>query len=94
MAGGSPVTRGTSNPTPQEVLAHEVGNGPATDVAMPAHRWPGARYGGGGIQWNRPGLGWGTLMRHFLLSRPVAALAPGMPKAPLNTALIPAAGRL
>jgi len=82
----APVEWMTANPTSQEVLTDPIREGSVATAAVPGQGMGRRRRFG--RQWSSGGRGWGTLMRHFLLSGPVAALSLGVGGAPGQTGLI------
>jgi len=80
----------------QEVLTHERGQCAVAQVALPARGRYGLGHGFGhgrrGPYFNRRSRRWRTLMRHFLASRAVAALALGVRQAPREARLVARAG--
>ena len=80
----------SANPAAQEVLAYPVWQETMASAAMPAGR--NRRRRRFRSEWNSWGQGWGTMMRHFFVFRPVTALAlrVGMTASP--TGLIAATG--
>jgi len=83
---------GSANPTTQKVLTHEFREHPMAQVAVPGRRRRGFLHCRFGYQLNRQGRGWGTLMRHFVLSGPVSTLAFGMGATAAMRVLIAIAG--
>jgi hypothetical protein len=89
----APVGSVTTNPTAQEVLAYPFRQRlttTTTTTTVPGHliyrRRQCCR------QLISHGCGWGTVMRHFLLSEPVTALPFGVGVTPRQAVLIPATG--
>ena len=87
---GAPVRWVSANPTAQEVLAYPVWQGALASTAMPARR--NGRRCRFRSQWNRRALGWGTLMRHFLVFRSITALPFGVGMATSPAGLIAVTG--
>ena len=77
-------------PTAQEVLAYPLWQGALASAAMPVSR--NCRRCRFRSQWNRRALGWGTLMRHFLLSGAVTALSFGVRVTTAPAGLVAVAG--
>lgn len=80
----------SANPTAQEVLTHEFRQPMTTTPTVPGRR--SNRHHRSGRQLIRWGWGWGTLMRHFLLSGSVTALPFGVRVTTAPAGLIAAAG--
>ena len=76
----------------QEVLTHERGEHTVAQSALPARRRYGFGHGRRGPHFYRRGRRRGTLMRHFLASRAVAALALRVRQAPRKARLVARAG--
>ena len=72
----SPVSWVRANPTVQKVLAHPVRQGTTATTAVP--RGGCDRRRRFRTELIRCDRGWGTLMRHYLLPGPLAALAFGV----------------
>ena len=66
----------SANPTAQEVLTHELRQPMTTTPAVPGRR--NNRHRRSRRELIRRGWGWGTLMRHFLLSDSITALPLGV----------------
>ena len=94
MAGRTPFGSRTGAPNRgvQEVLTHERGQCAVAQVALPARGRYGLGHGRRGPYFNRRGRRRGTLMRHFLASRAVAALALRVRQAPRKARLVARAG--
>lgn len=82
----------SANPTAQEIQADPVRQGAMATTALPRHRIH--RRDRFRSQWNSGELGWGTLMRHFLVSGPIPALTFGVRVTSPTTRLIAATGGL
>ena len=95
MGVRAPVGSGgrTANRGAQEVLTHELRQRAAADMAMPRRRQHRFERGRLSRHFNRPDQGRGTVMRHFVPSHAVAALAFGVGGSPTIAGLIPPPGR-